>query len=91
MRKVNLRGLAGANKYMYMAAMAYNLKKLLKYTTRKVKSRANTLNLLVLKIAVLQYPKTVQQLPLLGVVIFSLFQLHSKKCKFYQLPNPIVY
>ena len=40
MRKIQVRGLAGANKCMHMAATAYNLKKLLKYTTRKAKSDA---------------------------------------------------
>lgn len=40
MRKVNVRGIAGANKCMHMAAIAYNLKKLLKYTTKKSKSGA---------------------------------------------------
>ncbi len=37
MRKVNVRGLAGANKCMHLAATAYNLKRLLKYTTRRAK------------------------------------------------------
>jgi len=36
MRRVNTRGLAQANKCMLMAAIAYNLKKLLKFTTKKV-------------------------------------------------------
>lgn len=43
MRKVNVRGLQGANKCMHMAAMAYNLKKLLKYTIKKAKSGAGML------------------------------------------------
>jgi transposase len=50
MRKVNVRGLAGANKCMHMAATAYNLKKLLKYTTKKVKNGASTLQSLFLRI-----------------------------------------
>ncbi len=35
MRRVNTRGIKGANKCMLMAAIAYNLKKLMKFTTRK--------------------------------------------------------
>lgn len=34
MRKVNTRGIGNANKGMLMAATAYNLKKLLKFTAR---------------------------------------------------------
>ena len=34
MRKVNTKGIAQANKVMHMAAIAYNLKKLLKFTTK---------------------------------------------------------
>jgi len=40
MRRVNTRGIAQANKCMLMAAIAYNLKKLLKFTTRKVQTIA---------------------------------------------------
>ncbi len=38
MRKVNTRGLAGATKCMLMAAIAYNLKKLLKHRASKVQA-----------------------------------------------------
>jgi len=38
MRKVNTRGIANANKVMLMAAMAYNLKKYLKFTKNKVET-----------------------------------------------------
>ena len=38
MRRVNTRGIKQANKCMLMAAIAYNLKKLLKFTTRKVQT-----------------------------------------------------
>ena len=38
MRRVNTRGIEQANKCMLMAAIAYNLKKLLKFTTRKVQT-----------------------------------------------------
>jgi hypothetical protein len=36
MRRVNTRGTRQANKCMLMAAVAYNLKKLMKWTARKV-------------------------------------------------------
>ena len=35
MKRVNTKGLLQANKCLTMAAVAYNLKKLLKFTTRK--------------------------------------------------------
>ena len=35
MRKINTRGIESANKVMIMAAIAYNLKKLLKHNTDK--------------------------------------------------------
>lgn len=38
MRKVNTRGIANANKVMLMVAMAYNLKKYLKFTKNKVET-----------------------------------------------------
>ncbi len=38
MRRVNTRGIEQANKCMLMAAIAYNLKKLLKFTTREVQT-----------------------------------------------------
>ena len=38
MRRVNTRGLRQANKCMLMAAVAYNLKKLMKFTTKKVQA-----------------------------------------------------
>ena len=38
MRRVNTRGIEQANKCMLMAAIAYNLKKLLKFTARKVQT-----------------------------------------------------
>ena len=38
MRRVNTRGIKQANKCMLMAAIAYNLKKLLKFTTNKVQA-----------------------------------------------------
>src|SRR5690606_10790111 len=38
MRRVNTRGIQQANKCMLMAAVAYNLKKLMKFTTKKVQT-----------------------------------------------------
>lgn len=38
MRRINIRGIKLANKCMIMAAIAYNLKKLLKWTVRKVQT-----------------------------------------------------
>ena len=43
MRKINTLGIKQANKVMYMAAMAYNLKKHLKFTHKKVVSSAKAL------------------------------------------------
>jgi len=40
MRKINVRGIKGANKCMLMAATAYNLKKLLKFTQKPIKNKA---------------------------------------------------
>ena len=40
MRRVNTRGIEQANKCMLMAAIAYNLKKLLKFKTRKAQTNA---------------------------------------------------
>jgi transposase len=43
LRKVNTIGIRQANKCMHLAAIAYNLKKYLKFTTKKIKSGANAL------------------------------------------------
>ena len=40
MRKVNTKGIKQANKVMLMSATAYNLKKYLKYTQKKLKTGA---------------------------------------------------
>jgi hypothetical protein len=40
MRRVNTRGIKQANKCMLMAAVAYNLKKLLKWETRRIETGA---------------------------------------------------
>lgn len=49
MRKVNVRGLGGANKCMHLAATAYNLKKLLKYSKPPWRSYAQSLRKTVKK------------------------------------------
>ncbi len=43
MRRVNTRGVEGANKCMLMAAVAYNLKKLMKFATKKVQADVKAL------------------------------------------------
>ena len=45
MRKVNTRGMKNANKHVLMAALAYNLKKYLKFISRKPKSNAQMMHL----------------------------------------------
>jgi len=43
LRKINTIGIKQANKVMHMAAIAYNLKKYLKFIQKRVKSEANSL------------------------------------------------
>ena len=43
MRKINTLGLKQANKVMHLSAIAYNLKKYLKFEHKRVKSGAGTL------------------------------------------------
>lgn len=45
MRKVNTKGIEQANKCMHLAAIAYNLKKYLKFTQKLTKSKAKSLEL----------------------------------------------
>lgn len=45
MRRINARGMKAANKHVLMAALSYNLKKLLKFKVKKVKTQAQILNL----------------------------------------------
>lgn len=54
LRKINTIGLAQANKVMHLAAMAYNLKKYLKFTQKLVKSGAKALAFLCNEIKSLQ-------------------------------------
>ena len=49
MRKINTIGIKQANKVMHMAAIAYNLKKYLKFTQKQVKSGAEKLVLAILQ------------------------------------------
>ena len=61
LRKINTIGIQQANKVMHLSAIAYNLKKYLKFVTKKVKSNAAILccyffrlkRLLSLKISVI--------------------------------------
>ena len=40
LKRVNTRGIKQANKHVMMAALTYNLKKLLKFTSKKIKAQA---------------------------------------------------
>ena len=50
LRKINTLGIRQANKIMHLAAIAYNLKKYLKFTTKTAKSGAKSLALIIFKI-----------------------------------------
>ncbi len=54
MRKMNTIGIAQANKVMHLAAMAYNLKKYLKFTQKLSNTKAKALGLLLFTIKGLQ-------------------------------------
>lgn len=45
MKRINAKGIKQANKCMTMAAVAYNLKKLLKYTSRPIQSNVKSLKI----------------------------------------------
>ncbi|MCG2780790.1 MAG: transposase [Weeksellaceae bacterium] len=45
MKRISSRGMAQANKHVLMAALTYNLKKYLKFITRKVHRNAQIMNL----------------------------------------------
>ena len=53
LRKINTIGLQQANKVMHLSAMAYNLKKYLKFITKTVKSDAKAMHLFVLELKAL--------------------------------------
>ncbi|WP_262501693.1 transposase [Pustulibacterium marinum] len=62
--KVNTLGIQQANKCMLMAAIAYNLKKYLKYTTKKAHSNQGNTRLLTMAIkAFLKVHKPLVSLP----------------------------
>ena len=71
MRKINTIGIQQANKVMMMAAMAYNLKKYLKFTQNKMVSLA----------------KTVRINKSFMIYKLRLILLLSKRSKYYQLQN----
>ena len=50
LRKINTIGIEQANKVMHLSAMAYNLKKYLKFITKRVKSDTNAVCHFVLQI-----------------------------------------
>jgi hypothetical protein len=57
LRKINTIGLQQANKVMHLSAMAYNLKKYLKFISKTVKSDAKTMHRFVLELKALFTPK----------------------------------
>ena len=79
MRRINARGMQAANKHVLMAALAYNLKKLLKFVSKKVQSKAQ-------KLAVPQGIVDFIQNTLLQIEI-SLFGATQKHGYFLSLPN----
>ena len=54
LRKLNTIGLAQANKVMHLSAIAYNLKKYLKFEQKRAKSGAGQLALMAVAKSVLQ-------------------------------------
>jgi hypothetical protein len=44
LRKINTKGIKQANKVMHMSAIAYNLKKLLKFVTNNLKNKSETIS-----------------------------------------------
>ena len=48
LRKINTLGIKQANKVIHVSAMAYNLKKYLKFTKKTIKSKAKAINTLFL-------------------------------------------
>jgi len=57
LRKINTIGLQQANKVMHLSAMAYNLKKYLKFITKTVKSDAKAMHRFVLELKALFTPQ----------------------------------
>ena len=50
LRKINTLGIQQANKVMHLSAMAYNLKKYLKFTQKLARSEAKSLGVVFLEI-----------------------------------------
>lgn len=65
MRKINTIGLKQANKVMHLAAMAYNLKKYLKFTQKLAKSGAKALAIFLVEIKGLLKAKSLDIRPLI--------------------------
>jgi len=57
LRKINTIGIKQANKVMHLSAVAYNLKKYLKYITKTIKSDAKTIHYLFSEIKVVLSPQ----------------------------------
>ncbi|MDX6184110.1 IS1182 family transposase, partial [Flavobacterium sp. Fl-77] len=51
MKRVNTRGIKQANKHVLMAALTYNLKKYLKFITKKTKTKAGVVSELQAKVS----------------------------------------
>ncbi len=65
MRKINTIGIKQTNMVMHLSAIAYNLKKYLKFEQKRVKSRARQLVLLAFVKSAFQY-------------LFSAYVIHRK-------------
>ena len=57
LRKINTIGIGQANKVMHLSAMAYNLKKYLKFISKTVKSDAKAMHRFVLEIKAFFIPQ----------------------------------
>ena len=57
LRKINTIGIQQANKVMHLSAMAYNLKKYLKFISKTVKSDAKAIHHFVLQIKAYYTPQ----------------------------------
>ena len=53
LRKINTLGIQQANKVMHLAALAYNLKKYVKFTQKMAKSEAKSLAFVFLEIVLI--------------------------------------
>jgi len=68
LRKINTIGIVQANKVMHLSAMAYNLKKYLKFIAKTVKSDAKRVHLFVLQLKGLFTPQ---------IILFATFKFES--------------